>query len=184
MNNTFKKILAGSLLFATTSVSLHLSSCEVDIRKYEATNDEIQVLEIIRQSPKLHLSPREEERRTPEQMLSMLKNPMLKTFVACNGTSKQIVGYVNYVLQGIPSSGEINGIAVHPDYRHQKIGTRLLKLAIANMDTSIIYLTVLADNENAIKLYEKTGFKKHALSTAALATYLPGCLMYHYYKQT
>ena len=59
---------------------------------------------------------------------------------------------------------EITNIVVRKDYRSQGIGNLLLKELInLSKDKNVIYLEVNSKNINAIKLYEKNGFKKCGL---------------------
>jgi ribosomal protein S18 acetylase RimI-like enzyme len=63
------------------------------------------------------------------------------------------------------------GMGVHPDYRRQGLGERLLTACIAKAwakGLTRIELEARADNEPAIALYEKLGFVHEALKINAM----------------
>ncbi|HHW45768.1 MAG TPA: ribosomal protein S18-alanine N-acetyltransferase [Clostridiales bacterium] len=65
-------------------------------------------------------------------------------------------------MQVIDSEGFITNIAVHPDYRRQGIGRKVLKHLISfaqNNNIKSISLEVRQSNTAAIKLYESEGFE-------------------------
>ena len=73
-------------------------------------------------------------------------------------SDKEVIGYI-----GLYSNGDITNVAVLPEYRGQGIATNLINYIIeyakANNIPSI-FLEVRVSNYNAIKLYEKSGFKQ------------------------
>lgn len=81
----------------------------------------------------------------------------------------KIVGYVSFNIKERANHGmryrkqlEIDAIGVDEKYRGKGIGTALLNYMkeVANEnDCTDIYLTVNEENEGAIRLYEKFGFK-------------------------
>ncbi len=66
---------------------------------------------------------------------------------------KKVVGYA----MADNSRHLIVSIAVHPDYRRQGIGTKLMKTILKNMNGHAI-LQVRVSNKEAIKFYKKLGF--------------------------
>lgn len=62
--------------------------------------------------------------------------------------------------------GEV-GVMVHTDYQNEGVGTALLKTLLDLADNWLmlvrVELAVFADNERAIRLYEKLGFEKEGL---------------------
>ena len=71
-----------------------------------------------------------------------------------------VVGYVctRYVLD----EGHILNLAVHRDFRRQKIATELMNRVLAELkekDCRLLYLEVRVSNIEAIKFYERFGFK-------------------------
>lgn len=89
-------------------------------------------------------------------------------FLAIVSTNKfgEIVGFAFVKIKSRTSQesflGEI-GICLRDDYQGKRIGSelmeRLLELA-KNENVKRIYLTVLANNVGAMRMYEKYGFKK------------------------
>ncbi|MEG0754433.1 MAG: GNAT family N-acetyltransferase, partial [Angelakisella sp.] len=63
------------------------------------------------------------------------------------------------------------GIMVHKDYQNAGVGTALMKALLDVADNWLmlvrVELTVFADNERAIHLYEKLGFEKEGLRRMA-----------------
>ena len=87
-----------------------------------------------------------------------LENPIASYFVAlCN---EKVVAYGGFWW--VMFEAEITNIAVHPDFRRNKIASRILDKMIEKCretGTSKLHLEVREDNEKAISLYEKYGFK-------------------------
>lgn len=72
---------------------------------------------------------------------------------------KEIIGYIEY--NDIYETIDIVNVFVEEKHRNKKIGTKLLKFLIDNnKDKSNITLEVNINNNAAIHLYEKLGFKK------------------------
>jgi len=66
------------------------------------------------------------------------------------------------VLHDLENRGAIQNIAVTPDHRHQGIGTALVKRALSNLkslDIPRAMLEVTAQNNGALRLYERLGFQ-------------------------
>lgn len=76
---------------------------------------------------------------------------------------RQTLAAVGNGLKGVDTLGEL-GIAVDPDYWHQGVGTLLVdeaKYWLANYSPlDALVLSVFDDNQHAIGLYQKAGFKK------------------------
>lgn len=72
----------------------------------------------------------------------------------------EIVGYI--VLRIILDEAELLSIAVKPDFRQNGIATALIKNVVDEMKNiiKICFLEVRMSNYAAIRLYEKSGFKK------------------------
>ena len=87
-----------------------------------------------------------------------LSNSLARYFVAT--LDGKIVGFVGTWI--IVDESHITNVAVHPDYRGLKIGSKLIEALIDYCDNQkcIAYtLEVRAGNKSAISLYEKFGFK-------------------------
>ncbi|MBT5126192.1 MAG: GNAT family N-acetyltransferase [Planctomycetaceae bacterium] len=66
------------------------------------------------------------------------------------------------VLHDLENRGAIQNIAVTPDHRHRGIGTALVKRALSNLKSLNIpraMLEVTAQNNGALRLYERLGFQ-------------------------
>jgi len=74
---------------------------------------------------------------------------------------KQIQGYA-IMLRGVDEVHLLN-ICIHPDFRQQKIATKLLKYMLnisIFMKANNLFLEVRKSNTQAINLYKKNGFKQ------------------------
>ncbi|WP_297068574.1 ribosomal protein S18-alanine N-acetyltransferase [Thermococcus sp.] len=83
------------------------------------------------------------------------------TFLVAEYNGK-VIGYVMAYLRP-DLEGHVMSIAVDPDYRGRGIGSALLSEVIERLaarGAKWIGLEVRVSNENAIKLYERFGFKK------------------------
>lgn len=89
-----------------------------------------------------------------------LYNPQALFLVAEDAEKQRVAGYVG--LHIVCGEGSVLNLAVHPDYRRQKVATALLDTALrfarAHQLTRLM-LEVRASNEGAIALYEGIGFR-------------------------
>ena len=80
-----------------------------------------------------------------------------------------VIGAAGLHLEGNPRMRHVGGVGlmVHTDYQNMGVGTALLKTLLDLADNWLmlvrVELTVFADNERAIHLYEKLGFEKEGL---------------------
>lgn len=91
------------------------------------------------------------------------KNPELSHYFIAK-SEDHIVGYMGFWL--IEDEAHITNLAVHPAFRRQHIGERLLIETMTRakkMGASKATLEVRASNKSAEKLYEKFGFKLVAI---------------------
>jgi ribosomal-protein-alanine N-acetyltransferase len=58
-----------------------------------------------------------------------------------------------------PDEGEILNLAVSPDFRRQRVASRLMETALQNF-AGAFYLEVRESNEAAIKFYKSLGFQE------------------------
>lgn len=94
-----------------------------------------------------------------ESIEGEINNPLAKYIVARDEDSNLVVGFVGIWI--VVGEGSITNIAVHPDYRKQGIGAKLLESLInlcTHLDCSLINLEVRASNYPAQNLYKKYGF--------------------------
>lgn len=99
------------------------------------------------------------ERPYPSSYLETLAYLSPETFLVVS-LNDCIVGYSTSVLRG--SEGHVISIAVHPNYRGIGIGKRLLIENIKrlkDLGAKRVILEVKIDNFQALKLYQKLGFK-------------------------
>ncbi|WP_046866841.1 GNAT family N-acetyltransferase [Microvirga massiliensis] len=85
----------------------------------------------------------------------------------------QIVGMVGLKQETGPKTshkGFVFGLYVHPDWRGQSIGSRLVEALIASARDIVEQLTlsVVHDNNAAISLYQKLGFAVYGVEPRAL----------------
>ncbi|MBI4051541.1 MAG: ribosomal protein S18-alanine N-acetyltransferase [Elusimicrobia bacterium] len=72
----------------------------------------------------------------------------------------KVGGYLGLWL--VPPETQITTVAVHPHYLREGLGTRLLESGILQarqMGFSVVTLEVNSQNESALRLYKKLGFK-------------------------
>jgi ribosomal protein S18 acetylase RimI-like enzyme len=68
----------------------------------------------------------------------------------------------DYLVEVTESAGVINDLYMLPSFRRKGVGKKLVRECLKRMKmnkVNVIRLTVLRENEAAIKLYEKLGFK-------------------------
>lgn len=100
-----------------------------------------------------------------ETFIDSLTRPLSLFKVAINQANKEIIGYYFIIAEG--NEGRIYRIGVHSDFRQQGLGTELLESAIKELQDSkvkIITLFVERNNEAALHLYKKYGFKIDKMS--------------------
>ncbi len=79
----------------------------------------------------------------------------------CLEEEGNVIGYVG--MWNILGEGNINNIAILPDYRRKGYGKLLLEQLIAygeEQKLSFLTLEVRASNESAIRLYSSVGFRE------------------------
>ena len=78
--------------------------------------------------------------------------------------NNKVVGFAG--LWAICNEGHITNIAVHPNYRGQGIGSKLVESLIENSSSwyiNSLTLEVRASNKIAQNLYKKYGFKEEGM---------------------
>ncbi len=89
-----------------------------------------------------------------------ISNPLSIFFIAIDDEKEKVIGYSGVWL--MYDVGDITNIAVHPDYRREGIGTRLLGLIVdicREKGMESVTLEVRESNIAAQRLYETKGFK-------------------------
>jgi ribosomal protein S18 acetylase RimI-like enzyme len=85
----------------------------------------------------------------------------------------QVMGWADIVPSRLPAWAHCGtlGMGVVPEYRSQGVGRRLLEACIAAAwarKLTRIQLEVRADNEHAIRLYERQGFIREGIKRRAM----------------
>lgn len=91
------------------------------------------------------------------QLLAELKQKNSLVLVAVSGQT--VIGWCGSRV--IPPEAELLKIAVHPDYRRQGVGAKLLRHLeekLAGNNVTDVYLEVRSMNDTAVKFYLKFGF--------------------------
>lgn len=110
--------------------------------------------------------PSERTKRNEDYIVNMDANSHQFVAVIQNSSGEeQIIGTAGLTIYSNPRlrhSASV-GIMVHKDYQGKGVGTALMKAIIDIADNWLmlvrVELTVFADNEKAIHLYEKLGFR-------------------------
>lgn len=88
---------------------------------------------------------------------SELTNKLSLWLVALDG--ERVAGYIG--SQSVLDGADMMNVAVHPDYRRQGIGRKLVEQLVAELqktDVKFLMLEVRVSNEPAIMLYQQLGF--------------------------
>lgn len=95
-----------------------------------------------------------------ESFINELNNSAGLYFAAVESLKRNLIGYSGFWLIG--EEAHITTLAVHPDYRRQYVGERLLInniLQARKWGANKLTLEVRASNQSAQNLYHKYGFK-------------------------
>lgn len=107
-----------------------------------------------------------------DSIRSELFNPLAKYVVAVDTYSNKVIGFVGVWI--IVGEGDITNIAVHPNYRGNKISNKLLDslLELCLLENcSVLNLEVRESNVVAQSLYHNHGF----IQVGKRAKYYEGC---------
>ena len=97
-----------------------------------------------------------------KSVASELDNPLSLWLVAEDDGC--VAGYIG--SQTVMDESDMMNVAVHPDYRRQGIGEKLVSVlvdALKEKGSHCLTLEVRASNENAISLYKKLDFQQVGL---------------------
>ena len=97
-----------------------------------------------------------------KSVASELTNPLALWLVAVE--DDQVAGYVG--SQTVCNETDMMNVAVHPEFRRQGIGEKLVEQLVAQLkriSSHALMLEVRASNAPAIGLYEKMGFQQVGL---------------------
>ena len=97
-----------------------------------------------------------------KSIASELNNPLSLWLVALENDA--VIGYIG--SQTVLDESDMMNVAVHPDYRRQGIGEKLVSAlvdALKEKGSHCLTLEVRASNENAISLYRKLDFQQIGL---------------------
>ena len=97
-----------------------------------------------------------------KSVASELTNPLALWLVAVE--DDQVAGYVG--SQTVCDETDMMNVAVHPEFRRQGIGEKLVEQLVAQLkgiSSHALMLEVRASNAPAIGLYEKMGFQQVGL---------------------
>ena len=89
-------------------------------------------------------------------MLGALSLPSMVRLKAVDG--EHIVGFVAADIRRFKNMAWIATICVHPDYRGQGMGAKLLEACEQRLDIERIRLSVRSSNTAAIRLYTSAGY--------------------------
>ncbi len=99
-----------------------------------------------------------------ESFVNELNNLAGRYFAAVETPACNLIGYSGFWLIG--EEGHITTLAVHPDYRRQYVGEKLLInniIQARKWGARRLTLEVRASNQSALKLYQKYGFKSSGI---------------------
>lgn len=91
-------------------------------------------------------------------MIGILTLPGVVRLKALAGT--RLVGFVAGDVRRLEGVAWIATIMVHPDYRRQGIGARLLQACEARLPMGRVKLSVRESNQSAIGMYENFGYRE------------------------
>lgn len=102
------------------------------------------------------------ERQQREEVESVCKNDA-RFFVWIAEEASIILGFIAYACNSEEQTGEVELLAVHPDYQNQGIGTALNTFALDKMKAEGVKLAIVATGGDlghapARRSYEKAGY--------------------------
>jgi ribosomal-protein-alanine N-acetyltransferase len=97
-------------------------------------------------------------RRTYEDSVRMMRDPLRETYVALAGD--EVAGFMILRMDGV-FSGYLQTVGVAPEWRNRGIGTRLIKSAEDRIfkDRPNVFMCVSSFNPDALRLYKRLGYE-------------------------
>lgn len=88
-------------------------------------------------------------------------------------TGDQLVGSITVIyeqkfINDLACYAHIEDVIVHSDYRHQKIGSKLISYAKTKAKQKNCFKCVLVCNESVIPFYTKNGFEPRGINMSCL----------------
>ncbi|MBM4402471.1 MAG: GNAT family N-acetyltransferase, partial [Candidatus Cloacimonetes bacterium] len=110
------------------------------------------------------LHPVEEKERKEKGLLVPVEKSRLETILLVAEEDNQIVGFVwgNLIVYGFFRYGTIEELFVKRELRNRGIGGSLIEAIIKRFErlkVKVVFVTTEKENEEAINLYKKLGFK-------------------------
>jgi ribosomal-protein-alanine N-acetyltransferase len=92
------------------------------------------------------------------EMVGVLSLPSVLRWKVLDG--EQLVAFVAADVRRSQNVAWIATISVHPDYRRQGLGSRLMTLAEESVGTKAMRLSARASNREALQLYQERGYEQ------------------------
>ncbi len=102
-------------------------------------------------------------RRQQREVVERVCKDDQKTLVLVAETDERVTGFIAYTVTREEKTGEVELLAVHPDYQNRGIGTALNKFALEKMKQSGVEVAMVATGGDpghapARRSYEKAGY--------------------------
>jgi GNAT superfamily N-acetyltransferase len=103
-------------------------------------------------------------RRQQREVVEKVCKDNEKTLVWVAESDGTIIGFIAYTLNTEEKSGEVELLAVHPDYQNRGVGTALNEFALEKMKASGMKIAAVGTGGDpghapARRCYEKAGYK-------------------------
>jgi len=150
----------------------------VEYRKLEASDweqyKELRLLSLVQSSESFENSYEDESTLRNEQWISRVTSSQSAFIIGAfdGDVLIGIAGFAQALKEKIKHKSYLWGVFVKQEYRGKYIAndilSKLVHIAFENANISQIQLTVASENEAAISLYKKLGFRKYGTEVDAL----------------